>query len=467
MGKRNKRSKAVNAANNIVNEFVKNFMKNTGATKSVPVNNTTKENNAKSEGNMKVATVTKLETKQETKTETKANTGYTTTYASWNKCYTKNYNNMGRKNETCFPDFIALCKPSQTELKRMLEIELLKSGYTGVINEKGYLYAKGDIPVLLTAHMDTVHKEQIKDFYEYYDKEKDQHIISSPQGIGGDDRCGVYMILEIIKTHKCSVLFCEDEECGGIGSDLFCKTKFIEDIAKMKYLIELDRANGNDAVFYDCENDDFTLFIENNTIFKEACGSFSDISNLSPACGVASVNFSCGYYNAHTPSEYVIMEEMLNTIEQVKKLLEVECEAFEYIEKVYTRGYNNWGSYYGSSYGTGSAKKGSVWYDKYDDDRYWDTYYGRGYYGEDDDYYDGYSSKSTSKSSSTTEKSLFIYIYNEESGTFNTCVVNAESKLEAMGKFFMENSYLCFDDVYDYQWYDVKMEEEGWYKVWL
>ena len=78
--------------------------------------------------------------------------------------------------------------------------------------------------------MDTVHKETVKDFYEYYDEENERHIISSPQGIGGDDRCGIYMILEILKTHKCSVLFCEDEEAGGIGSEKFCKTEYITEL---------------------------------------------------------------------------------------------------------------------------------------------------------------------------------------------------------------------------------------------
>lgn len=414
----------------------------------------------------------KVETKAETKTETKTATqSASTTKATTTSYYYKpkvNYDYKGRKNKTSYPEFVGLCKLSQNELKRKLEQILIKAGYTHVVYENGYLYAKGDIPILLTAHMDTVHKDTVKDFYEYFDNTKNQHIISSPQGIGGDDRCGVYMITEIIKTHKCSVLFCEDEERGGIGSDIFCESKYIADLKEMKYLIELDRANGTDAVFYDCDNYDFIDFIEQNTIFRENYGSFSDISNLSPACKVASVNLSCGYYNAHSNSEYVIVEEMLNTIEQVKKLLEVECDCFEYIE--YTRSYHGYPYY--RNYNVNSGSKS---YDFYDDDRYYDTYYGRysggysGYNTYDGSYYNkSYGTKSNvNETDKEEEKSLLIYIYNEDSGTIFTYVSNAKTQNEAFGKFFIENTSYCFDDIYDFCWFDEKIAEPGWYNDYL
>ena len=293
--------------------------------------------------------------------------------------YTKPvYTYKGRKNQTEFPGFVELCKMTQKELIKFLPNELMKAGYTNVIVGDGYIYAKGTVPVLLTAHMDTVHKETIKDFYEYVN-EKGQHVLSSPQGIGGDDRCGIYMILDIIKKHKCSVLFCEDEESGGIGSRKFCKTEFIEDLSELKYLIELDRMNGTDAVFYDCDNAEFTQFIEDNTGYKEAYGSFSDISNLAPECMVAAVNLSCGYYHAHTLGDEVVVEEMLNTIKVVKELLTAECEQFVYEEAKYSgyygRCYNYGYGYYGYGYGSGYAKGyGSKYYDDDDDDYDWDDY---------------------------------------------------------------------------------------------
>lgn len=392
--------------------------------------------------NTSVATVNNTATKNQGSEDKK-----TTYYGKYS--YQKNYNYKGIKNITSYPEFINLCKPTQKELKLSLVEELIVRGYTEVISDDGYVYAKGTVPVLLTAHMDTVHKETMKDFYEYYDEEKEQHIISSPQGIGGDDRCGIYMILEIIKTHKCSVLFCEDEETGGIGSRKFCKTEFINDLSELKYLIELDRKNSKDAVFYDCDNDDFTKFIEDNTGYKDAYGSFSDISNLSPACKVASVNFSCGYYNAHTISEYVVMEEMLNTIEVVKKLLDVECDKFEYVEKVrYNYGYGRNRSGYGYGYG----------YDYFDEDIY-DKYYDRNYYRNNNYYASRYV-----KPKEEEEKSLYIYVYSDETKDMYTYISNGKTEDEAFGKFFKENPEFCYNDVYDYEWYSVKVCDSGWYK---
>jgi hypothetical protein len=416
MGKKNNRKKETRKT--LYAASVTNF-KNNG-----------KESKVEETKIMEIKTETKEVDKKETKTT--GNTAVSTTNNTngksnfgFNSYYKPpvNYDYMGNKNEASsfkVAEFVGLCKRTQKDLKKELEWLLVERGYTDIVNGSGYLYAKGTIPVLLTAHMDTVHQEPVKDFYDYYHEEKKQHIISSPQGIGGDDRCGIYMILEIIKTHNCSVLFCEDEESGGVGSRKFCKTELIEELETMKYLIELDRKGNNDAVFYDCENDDFTKFIEKNTGFKKDYGSFSDISTLSPACKVASVNLSCGYYNAHRTSEYVVMEEMFNTIEVVKKLLDVECEQFEYIEDEYSK-YNSW--YYGSGYNY----NGYSGYSGYKTKEKTTTPYYDGFYDADDDDY--YNRKSE-------EKSLLIHVLSSDERSVYTYIANATTKIEAFGKFF-------------------------------
>jgi len=243
-------------------------------------------------------------------------------------------------NFTTNKEFVEICKRPQVSLKRYL-VGKLKETYEDedVLVGDGYIFTKGDIPILLTAHMDTVHEVTVKEFHE------ENGIIKSPQGIGGDDRCGIYMILKLIERgYKPSVLFCEDEEIGGIGSNKFVKTELIEELKACKYLIELDRVNSNDAVYYDCGNKEFKEFISEVTGYKEAYGSFSDISHLSPACDRASVNLSCGYYKAHTTDEYVVLSEMENTINKVAELLSLDykdIEAFDYQE-------NDVLSFYGS-----------------------------------------------------------------------------------------------------------------------
>lgn len=307
-----------------------------------------------------------------------------------------------------------ICLKTQVELKRYLYSILQSNGYKPVCQD-GFLYANGEMPYLVTAHMDTVHEVQCKRYSVHNFKGK--HRIQSKNGIGGDDRCGVWMIVRmILDGYRPSILFCEDEEVGGIGSNKFCETEYLNDLLDMKFLIELDRANEKDAVFYDCDNPEFTKYIEENTGYKEEWGSFSDISHLCPSCGVAGVNLSCGYYKAHTTQEYVIFEEMENTLRVVEKLLRLECEQFEYIPAKYkTRGYfaDDWyGDYYSTLYGkknTGYVINGM--------EILYNTYLLRDgtYYPQED-----------------------------------TEWVCGESEDECLGQFFQLHPDTCFNDILDY-----------------
>lgn len=221
--------------------------------------------------------------------------------------------------------FVDVCRMSQNEVKAYMAVYLASRGYKVVSND-GYLYAEGDVPVLLVAHMDTVHRVTPKSIYEVDGK------ISSPQGIGGDDRCGIFIIMNIVKHLHCSVLLCEDEEIGGVGARKFAKSPFIKEL-DVNYIIEFDRANATDAVFYSCANEEFIDFVTDATGYREAFGSFSDISVIAPASKIAAVNLSCGYYKAHTTDEYVVYDEMMRTVEVAKVLIETDCEAFEYVER--------------------------------------------------------------------------------------------------------------------------------------
>ena len=297
--------------------------------------------------------------------------------------------------------FKDICRMSQKGLKKHVAKQL-REKYTTVISDDGFVYAKGDFPILLVAHLDTVHKKlpgKIK-----YSKGK----LSSPNGIGGDDRCGVYMIFDIIKEYNCSVLFCEDEEIGGVGSDKFIKTKLAgELVGTFNYLIEFDRKGSNDAVFYDCANTEFEDFITKE-FYKTQYGSFSDISTLAPFLKTAAVNLSCGYYNAHTKTEYVVWKEMLNSISEAKKILArtTENDKFEYIESPYS-GILSFNGYY-------------------------DDYYSYGSYG------------------SCYEEGVYYVEYRDvitrETKIFDTYALSEE---EALGLFCIKNPDSCYNDVID------------------
>lgn len=295
--------------------------------------------------------------------------------------------------------FESICRKSQKELKKYLTKELASKGYTPISGD-GYIYAKGAFPVMLVAHMDTVHKELVKQIVY----SSNNNIISSPQGIGGDDRAGIYMILKIIEQHKCTVLFVEDEEIGCVGSRKFAKTDLCKGIKDINYIIELDRMGQNDAVFYECDNPEFEDFILKDKAWQLNYGTYTDIVELAPVIGVAAVNFSCGYYNPHTTREYVKLDEMEDNIGYIRNLLDrtTENDKFEYIEKVWLNSHG-WSGY---SYN---------WKD------------------DETEIYDG---------------TYYICAFDQQ-GKMIEDELYAYSMAEAVGQFLVDHPNLCYNDIVD------------------
>ena len=200
-----------------------------------------------------------------------------------------------------------------------------------------FLIVKGSAPIMLVAHLDTVHEKPVKTICT----SSDGNILMSPEGIGGDDRCGVYALAKVYDTAEIKpwLLFTCNEEIGGIGADMFCrchaKGRLPAGLDDLKFLVEIDRKGNNDAVYYDCANPDFEDFISEYG-FKTAQGSFSDISYIAPELGVAAVNLSSGYYNAHRLHEYINLAELEATIEKVSAILKTSVSKstprFDYVE---------------------------------------------------------------------------------------------------------------------------------------
>ncbi len=238
-------------------------------------------------------------------------------------------------------------KYEDVELKELLYLELEKFGYEKIHENPMFLYAEGDAPYMLVAHLDTVHKES-PSIICY---SKDGNYIMSPQGIGGDDRCGVYIILRLLKllAFRPHVVFTMEEETGGTGASDFVKYVNEKEITfpNLKYIVEYDRKGKDDCVFYDCDNKEFEAFVEKFG-FKTAYGSFSDISIIAPALGVAAVNLSSGYYNPHTEHEYVSVTDMKATIRRSTQMLNSDCGVFKYVKSEYNFGSYRTPYYYGS-----------------------------------------------------------------------------------------------------------------------
>lgn len=228
-----------------------------------------------------------------------------------------------------------LCLLSPQGLHRQLVFILRNYGYgiNDLIITKQYIMAAGDLPVCLIAHLDTVFdQEKCKDKEIYVDTE--HQVMWSPQGLGTDDRAGVFAILKLLKMgYKPYIIFTQGEEEGCLGAKALVRRFPKSPWKKLKYILQLDRRGEQDCVFYDCDNPDFTEYVESFG-FVTDWGSFSDISEIAPAWGIAAANLSVGYWDEHTYCERVALSWLEQTIEKVKKMLDVcnEAQKYEYIE---------------------------------------------------------------------------------------------------------------------------------------
>lgn len=226
----------------------------------------------------------------------------------------------------------------QPTLYNYLVDELKNFGYNKINyqKEKLYIAAKGSIPIVLIAHLDTVFDEDTIPRSEIticHDKE--QGIWWSPNGLGTDDKAGVAMILAILRQTdlRPHILFTTDEESFGAGAMAVKGLKqqlFGNDI---NYIIELDRQGYQECVFYQCDNKEFEQYI-NNFGFHTEEGTFTDISIICPDWGVAGVNLSVGYYWEHTPMEHFFEHVWADTYQRVVRMLMVaDDKVWKYIPK--------------------------------------------------------------------------------------------------------------------------------------
>ncbi len=231
-------------------------------------------------------------------------------------------------------------------LSKVLPARLADLGYTDVRISPLYVYSPGTLPVMLVAHVDTVHNTTpCRDLY--YDSSKE--ILWSPDGLGADDRAGVLAIMELLKFgYRPHVLFTDFEERGALGARSAAAQL---DAPPVNYIIELDRLGKNDAVFYSCDNIEFRQFVSEFG-WSYAAGTFTDVSILCPAWNIAGVNVSVGYYFPHSKSELLVVRCLEDTILRVATMCEAEISSpFVYSNRPMSVGRSwgvashHWGSY--------------------------------------------------------------------------------------------------------------------------
>ena len=192
----------------------------------------------------------------------------------------------------------------------------------------------------VVAHTDTVHKIDTNNIRETI-LPNTQNIMKpslnafnnegKPTGIGGDDKCGVYACLELLKElPNLKAAFFVSEETGCYGSRSANKL-FFENVG---YAIQFD-APGNRMIteismgtrLFEL-NGDFHK-ITSNILNEEFNGTgeygshpYTDIYALKHLFDFSCINISIGYYRYHTRNEYVVIEDVYNGINVGKKIIE-------------------------------------------------------------------------------------------------------------------------------------------------
>ena len=188
----------------------------------------------------------------------------------------------------------------------------------------------------VVSHMDTVHRSHrnlIESKSKLIIKEDNLGVLTAHHpdtdkqtGIGGDDKCGVYVCLEMFnKFDKLKGAFFVEEEIGMLGSKESDDSFF----TNVGYAIQFDAPSSN-WITEVCSgvklfDGDFKLEIKEvlneSGYTKFSIDPFTDVNQLAKKYDFNCLNLGCGYYRQHTDSEYVVISEVNDSVMAGIKLI--------------------------------------------------------------------------------------------------------------------------------------------------
>tara|TARA_R110000824_G_scaffold122766_1_gene280232 strand:- start:450 stop:1343 length:894 start_codon:yes stop_codon:yes gene_type:complete len=211
------------------------------------------------------------------------------------------------------------------------------------IDDLGNIYitkGKADHYPCFVAHLDSVHEKvdmvveeemlpnaqgEPKVALKAYEK-----ISGEPTGIGGDDKAGVFICLELLKEiDACKIFLPVAEETGCHGSKEADKD-FFKDVG---YALQFDSTENNTmslslmGVKLFKENSEFInktkdVILEHG-ITEWLNHPYTDTMMLKKKFDFSCLNFAAGYYNYHTKNEYVVIEDVFNALTLGKKVTNI------------------------------------------------------------------------------------------------------------------------------------------------
>ena len=168
--------------------------------------------------------------------------------------------------------------------------------------------------------------------------------IGLPVGIGGDDKCGVFACLTLLKElPNLKAAFFVSEETGCHGSNK-SDPEFFKNVG---YGIQYD-APENWMITEKCFGQ---ILFDRDSEFFEVCDKvltegmvkedmdymvhpYTDVYALRGKFNFSCINFSIGYYEYHSRNEYVVVEDVFNGIEMGRKMIELLGNKLHYKKAV-------------------------------------------------------------------------------------------------------------------------------------
>jgi putative aminopeptidase FrvX len=201
---------------------------------------------------------------------------------------------------------------------------------------KGMLDSTDEYFPCVVSHMDTVHRTHrnlIENKVRLTIKEDNLGVLTAhhPEtdkqtGIGGDDKCGVYVCLELFNNFdKLKGAFFVEEEIGMLGSKE-SDDRFFENVG---YAIQFDAPSSN-WITEICSgvklfDEDFKTEIKgvlNESGYnKFSIDPFTDVNQLAKKYDFNCLNLGCGYYKQHSDSEYVVISEVEDSLKAGVELI--------------------------------------------------------------------------------------------------------------------------------------------------
>lgn len=186
---------------------------------------------------------------------------------------------------------------------------------------------KADLYPTMVCHIDTVHKINMN---AEVIKVRNKLIAIDTNtmeryGIGGDDKVGIFITLQLLQRFKnFKAVFFKDEEHGCIGSGN-ANFDFFDDST---CVLQCDRKGIDDFVnsisgtkLFDDKFQETIQRILDKHFRKVTYGGVTDVGEIAENNKVMVANMSCGYYDPHTNNEYVIIDDVYDTLEMCEQIL--------------------------------------------------------------------------------------------------------------------------------------------------